>query len=243
MQYAGRPGRADLYAFGVFMSRLVVIAALAGLCGACASTSTLPTGTQAYQVLADTSAQAELGDYVIGPQDRVSVIVFREPDLSVAEAVVDPSGKLALPLLGMVPAGGKTADALAKQLENDLREYLRNPIVTVSVNSITQKYTVEGSVGQAGVFDMRGRTTLLEAVAMARSPTQVADLDQIFVFRDINGVTHGARFDLRRIRTGVDPDPEIMAGDRVVVGLNALNDAWMLYFQRGGVLNIFRPRW
>lgn len=223
------------------MNRFVVSAALAVLCGACSTPSVLPAGAQAYQVVPVNAAPVAAGDYTIGPLDRVTVTVFREPDLSVTEAVVDPSGKLALPLLGMVAAQGKTAELLAAELQGDLREYLRNPVVTVSVTSISQKFVVEGSVQQAGVFDIRGRTTLIEAIAMARSPTEVADLDKIFVFRQIDGVTQGARFDLRRIRDGLDPDPEIIAGDRIVVGLDGVSNAWNFYF-RDGLLNVFRPR-
>lgn len=223
------------------MKRFLVSPALAILCGACATPSDLPAGAQAYQAIPAKAEPAGATEYVIGPLDRVTVTVFREPDLSIVDTAVDPSGKLALPLLGMVTAEGKTAENLASELQEDLREYLRNPVVTVAVNSISQKFVVEGSVGQAGVFDIRGRTTLIEAIAMARSPTEVADLDKIFVFREIDGVTHGARFDLRRIRNGIDPDPEIIAGDRVVVGLDGWLNIWTIYFQ-DGILNVFRPR-
>ena len=81
--------------------------------------------------------------------------------------------------------------------------------------------------------------TLLEVLSMARSPTQTADLDQVFVFRKIGGRVQGARFDLRRIRVGLDPDPAIVAGDQVVVGLDYVADGWQQYVQQP-IFNLFR---
>jgi polysaccharide biosynthesis/export protein len=221
------------------MNRLIIFLGAGLSCSACAVQSPLPTGHTAYQIIPAVAAPLEGQEYLIGPLDTVSVTVFREPELSVAEAQVDSAGKLPLPLLGTVFAGGKTAEALASELEQDLRAYLHNPRVTVAVNSITQKVVVEGTVNQPGVYDIRGNSSLLEALAMARSPTEVADLDQIFVFRQIDGQTHGARFNLRRIRTGIDPDPVIVAGDRIVVGQDAVAAAWRDYVS-APIFNVFR---
>ena len=221
------------------MNRLAPSIALAILCSGCSTPSELPTGQLAYQIVPVEAAPVEERTYQIGPLDRVTVIVFKEPELSVQDAQVDPAGRLTLPLLGTVPANGRTADALAAELRQSLREYLKNPMVSVSVNSITQKVVVEGSVNQPGVFDIRGDSSLIEALAMARSPKDVADLDQIFVFRKVGGQMQGARFNLRRIRTGLDPDPAIIAGDRIVVGLDAVSDAWRTYIDKP-IFNIFR---
>jgi len=221
------------------MNRPTICLSLGLFCTACSVQSPLPTGHTAYQIIPEVAAPLENLEYLIGPLDTVSVTVFREPDLSVAEMQVDSSGKLSLPLLGTVVAGGKTADVLASELERGLRVYLRNPRVSVAVNSITQKVTVEGIVNQPGVYDIRGNSSLLEALAMARSPTDVADLDKIFIFRQIDGQMQGARFNLHRIRAGVDPDPVIIAGDRVVVGENALAAAWRAYLSEP-VFNAFR---
>ena len=221
------------------MKRLVLCLAVAALGSGCSTPSALPTGPSADQVVPVEAAPVGEQAYLIGPLDRLTVVVFKEPDLSVQDAQVDPAGKLALPLLGTVTANGKTAEALAAELRGSLREYIRNPIVTVSVNSITQKVVVEGSVNQPGVYDIRGNSSLVEALAMARSPTEVADLDQVFVFRKVGGKMQGARFNLRRIRTGLDPDPAIIAGDRIVVGLDAVAAAWRDYIDRP-IFNIFR---
>ena len=94
-------------------------------------------------------------------------------------------------------------------------------------------------MNQPGVFPVRGRLTLIEALALARSPSDVADSDRIFVFRRIDGRRAGARFDVRRIRAGLDPDPVILPGDQVVVGFDELARTWREYLSRP-IFNVFR---
>ncbi|MDZ4307589.1 MAG: polysaccharide biosynthesis/export family protein [Allopontixanthobacter sp.] len=221
------------------MKRILVVTVLSLSCAACGVKSPLPTGQAAYAIIPPLDAPRTVESYQIGPLDTVNVTVFQEPDLSVEEVKIDPSGRLPLPLLGSVNATGKTADELASDIRQRLATYLVNPNVSVTVNSITQRVIVEGSVKQPGVYDIRGNSSLIEALAMAQSPTNVADLDQVFVFRQINGQTHGARFDLQRIRAGIDADPAIIAGDRVVVGLNEVAAAWQDYLA-APVFNVFR---
>lgn len=224
---------------GVDMKRFVMCLALAFLATGCATKSELPTGASAYAIVPAESASLEEREYLIGPLDRLNVVVFRQPDLSVTDAQVDPSGKLAMPLLGSVSVHGKSPETVAAEITQALREYVRDPKVSVAVNSITQKVAVEGSVNQPGVYDIRGSATLLEVLSMARSPTATADLDQIYVFRKAGGRVQGARFDLRRIRVGLDPDPVIVAGDQVVVGLDYVADGWQQYVQQP-IFNLFR---
>ncbi|AOL94444.1 polysaccharide biosynthesis/export family protein [Porphyrobacter sp. LM 6] len=221
------------------MKRFVLCLSGAVLVTGCATKSELPTGAAAYAIVPAAAAPLDQSEYKIGPLDRVSVVVFRQPDLSVVDAQVDPSGKLALPLLGTVSVHGKTGETVAAEITQALREYLRDPKVSVAVNSITQKVIVEGAVAQPGVYDLRGHTTLLEALAMARSPSEFGDSDQIFVFRTVGGREQGARFNLRRIRAGLDPDPAIIAGDKVVVGLDNVASAWRTYVQQP-IFNVFR---
>lgn len=221
------------------MNRLALCVALTITLGGCSTRSELPTGQAAYQAVPVEAPPVGEQDYLIGPLDRITVTVFREPDLSVQDVPVDAAGKLALPLLGTISVNGKSAETVAAELRQDLRVYLKNPKVSVLVNSITQKVVVEGQVNQPGVFDIRGNSSLVEALAMARSPTDLADLDQVYVFRKVGGRMQGARFNLRRIRTGLDPDPAIIAGDRIVVGLDSVASAWREYVSRP-IFNVFR---
>lgn len=218
--------------------RGAAILAVVMACGACATPSPLPTGQAAYQVIPAEPAPLPQ-EYAIGPLDTVDVTVFKEPDLSVEKVQVDAAGRMSLPLIGSVQAAGKSPAALSAELAQSWRRYLRDPHVNVTLTSITRKVIIEGQVRQAGVYDLRGNATLIEALALARSTTELADLDQVFVFRTIDGEVRGARFNVRRIRVGADPDPQILAGDRVVVGLNYLKDVWREVFN-APIYNVFR---
>ena len=100
--------------------------------------------------------------------------------------------------------------------------------------------TVEGNVVEPGVFEIPGSSTLLQAIARARSPTRVAQLDEVMIFRQINGKRVGARFDLTEIRTGRAPDPEILGGDVVVVGFDSLKGAFRDFLTTAPFFNIFQ---
>ena len=85
-----------------------------------------------------------------------------------------------------------------------------------------QKVTVDGSVTEPGVYAIQGRTTLLDALAMAKGTTRVAALDQVLIFREENGENMVARFNVQAIRHGEAPNPEIQGNDIIVVGFSNL---------------------
>lgn len=163
----------------------------------------------------------------IGPLDRLEVIVFREPELSVADAPVDESGRIMLPLAGEFFAAGKSTQMLATEIGQRLRQYLRSPEVAVRVKQAAAKrITVAGSVMEPGVFPVEGRVTLLQAIALARGPSQVADLDTTLIFRTQNGRKTAAKFDIGAIARGKAPDPEVLPGDTIAVGASGFKTAW-----------------
>lgn len=164
------------------------------------------------------------GDYRIGPTDLLTVQVFQVKDLSFDEIRVDAAGNLQMPLIGSVPAAGLTPNELSAEIARRLGErYLRNPQVTVTVKeAASQKVTVDGAVTMPGVYEMRGRTTLLQAVAMARGPVREADIRSVAVFREVNGQRMVAVFDLAAIRVGQMEDPIILGDDVIVVDTSRL---------------------
>lgn len=198
------------------------------LSGCISRPPSLPVGSDAYAVIAPPSADARPDDYAIGPLDTLQVTVFQEPDLSFEKIQVDAAGNLSFPLIGTVHAQGKTASTLGAEIADALgQKYLVNPQVTVLVSSsISQRFTVEGQVTQPGVYEVTGTTTLLEALARAQSPTRTAKLNEIIVFRTVGGQRMGAVFDLKQIRRGDAPDPQILGGDVIVVGYSQLQGAW-----------------
>lgn len=157
-------------------------------------------------------------NYRIGPMDKLILRVFQVPDLSFDEIFVDAAGYLQLPLVGSVKASGLTTAELSNEIQRMLStRYIRNPQVMITVaQAASQKVTIDGAVTRPGVYEMRGRTTLLQAVAMAEGPTRVADLGKIAVFRTVESRPAVAVFDLQAIRSGQATDP-IMVGDDIVV--------------------------
>src|SRR5690606_17470064 len=182
-------------------------------------------------------------DYRIGPSDKLALRVYQVPDLSFDEIFVDASGHLQLPLLGSVQAAGHTPAELSEEVERRLGErLLRNPQVVVTVlEAASQKITVDGAVTKPGVYEMRGRTTLMQAVAMAEGPSRVADLTQVAVFRTVDGQRLVAMFDLKAIREGRAEDPVVLGDDIVVVDTSRLSTVMREVVGALPALAIFRP--
>jgi polysaccharide export outer membrane protein len=159
-----------------------------------------------------------LSQQKIGPLDRIRVTVFQVQDLS-GEFTVDASGNIDYPLIGSVSAQGLTPPELSQRISQRLaRRYLRNPSVQVSfLEQQQQTITVDGSVRQPGVREIRGETTLLRAVALGQGTTEDANLRRVLVFRTIEGQRMAAAFDLQSIRRGEAEDPKIYGNDVVVV--------------------------
>jgi polysaccharide export outer membrane protein len=76
------------------------------------------------------------------------------------------------------------------------------------------------------VFPVEGRVTLLQAIALAKGPSQVADLDTTLIFRTQNGQKSAAKFDIGAIARGKAPDPEVLPGDTIAVGASGFKTAW-----------------
>jgi polysaccharide export outer membrane protein len=201
----------------------------------------LPVGVDAYSVIPAQNAAAAR-PYRIGALDMLTIQVYGEPELSVAQAQVNVSGLIQMPFIQEVQVAGLTPaearDLIARRLGE---RYVVNPQVVVSVTtSASLTVTVEGSVADPGIYQIAGSTTLLDALALANSPVRGAKLDQVVVFRVIDGRRAGAVFDLRDIRSGRTPDPTILAGDKVVVGYDALQGTLRDFVGVVPLLAIFR---
>lgn len=210
--------------------RAFFIACAAFLVAACGGTTrdaSLVTAAEPIDpVMLMASARGEAsGDYRIGGTDLLTITVFQVPDLSFEEIRVDASGNLQMPMIGSVQAAGLTPNELSNDIARRLGErYLRNPQVTVTVKeAASQKVTIDGAVTQPGVYEMRGRTTLMQAVAMAKGPLREANVRSVAVFREVGGQRMVAVFDLAAIRNGQAEDPVILGDDVVVVDVSRTN--------------------
>ena len=202
----------------------------------------LPRGEGAYGVIPAESAGVLRGSYRIGVQDTISIRVFQEPDLSFEELQVDSGGGITFPLIGEVVAVGKTPLELGQAIEDGLgARFIRSPQVVVGVvQSAAQRVVVEGNVMEPGVYEVAGSSTLLESIARAKGLTRVAVTDEIIVLRTIDGQPMGAVFDLDAIREGKAPDPEILGGDKIVVGFSAVKGAYRDLISAAPLFNVFR---
>lgn len=195
--------------------------------GGCVSSESwkgLPAGQAAYQTIPATNPIVGRPEYRINPQDRLTITVFREPDMSVEEAPVETGGTMVLPLIGRIRAAGKTTASFAGEIQSLLgTKYLVDPRVSVIVaESKAQNVTVDGAVGIPGVYGLQGDTTLLQSIALARGATRTATFDKVAVFRTIDGRRYGALFNIADIRAGQAEDPILQSGDYVVVGTSGI---------------------
>lgn len=158
--------------------------------------------------------------YFVGPYDKLTIDVFGIPELSQRQVQVDASGRISFPLAGILDVSGKTPGEIAQQLTQSLRSnYIRDPQVTVNLTeTVSQLLTVEGQVAKPGQFPVVGRLTLLRAMALAGGTTEFTKQDDIVIFRTVNGERLAALYDLKAIRHGKYPDPDVYANDVVMVG-------------------------
>lgn len=212
-------------AFVSVFRRLAVLLGLMALT-ACAGTKEIGSSPNVTSVVGNALPMPTSGDlvaasrpYLVGPFDKVRIEVFGVEDLQ-REVQVDANGQLSFPLIGTVEAAGLTPNQLASVVDSRLRgQFVRDPQVTVNlVETVSQTVTVDGQVAQPGIYPVIGRFTLMRAIATAGGAGEYAKLDDVIVFRDVEGETYAGLYNLGAIRRGNYEDPEIFANDIVIVG-------------------------
>lgn len=207
--------------------RLLVFLVIASALTACTGKPQLTGGPDVAVVESDrlpepssTDILQENRPYLIGPFDKLVIDVFGIEELSQREVQADVAGRLSFPLVGTIDASGKTPTELEDEIEGRLRvSYVRDPQVTVNLKeTVSQVVTVDGQVGRPGLYPVVGRMTLMRAVATAEGTSEFAKLDDVVIFRTVNGQRYAALYNLGAVRRGAYADPEIFANDIVVVG-------------------------
>ncbi|MBJ6763889.1 polysaccharide biosynthesis/export family protein [Myxococcaceae bacterium JPH2] len=119
----------------------------------------------------------------IGREDVLDVAVWRDPELS-RTVPVRPDGFISMPMVGEVVAAGKTPTELAEALKEGLKPFVQEPRVTVIVREVnSSRVFVTGEVTHPGAYPLRGRVSLLQAIALAGGFTDFANSDGITVIR------------------------------------------------------------
>ena len=216
-----------------------MLCALALALGACDGVGGSSATLVASVPVADAAAPA---GYRIAREDSLEIAVFMVPSLN-RTVQVDANGRIELPLLGSVVAGGRTTRDLEADIAQRLGStYLKNPQVSVTVrDALAQRYAVDGAVLRPGIFVAKGDTTVLQAIAQAGGPNEVGDIDDVTVVRTVDGRREATRYSLRAIRKGEAPDPLIQGRDAVVLGESAgLNTLKFVREMGGTALSVAR---
>lgn len=209
----------------------LVIGAASALMG-CASTPEPNIGaavTQPRSELGQGGYSSSLPDvYLLRPTDKISVTVFREPDLSVEAVRIGVEGNVSLPMLGSIPAVGLTAKQFEQYLTRRFAALgLKSPMVSVNVTDFASHLvTVEGAVEKPGVYSFQPGARLSAAIALASGPKRIAKVEQVAVFRESPQGIMIAKFDYQQVRQGKMLDPVLEPGDRVVMGTDGLSVFW-----------------
>lgn len=195
---------------------LLVIASILTIAG-CAQ-QTLPRAT----LQSSLTTSVDNYQYLIGPDDSLTIFVWRNPELS-GSFVVRPDGKISTSLVEDVPVSGKTPTQLARDMEQILAKYIRDPVVTVSVNNFVGPYSEQVRViGQATnpqAINYRQYMTLLDLMISVGGLTEFAAGNSAKLVRTLNGSqrTYDVRLD-DLIREGdISANVDILPGDIVII--------------------------
>jgi polysaccharide export outer membrane protein len=202
------------------------IPVLAALLGGCASSPAVLKSARVPVIENRELPQPSTGElvpslqsYLVGPLDKISIQVFGADALNQDQIQVDANGQIQVPLAGQLDAAGKTPGQLSRDIEARLRPYIKNPQVAVNLlETNSQVITVDGQVGKPGLYPVLGKMTLMRAVATAGGVSEFAKLNDVVVFRTVNGQRYAGLYNLAAIRAGTYDDPEVYSNDVVVVG-------------------------
>ena len=165
-------------------------------------------------------ATAVPSSYVVGEADVLRITVWKQPEISQQSLVVRPDGMVSVPLVGELKVSGMTPVQIEATLVSDLKLYVNEPRVTVTVAEIGSRTVyVTGEVQHPGAYPLVGPIDVLQVVAKAGGVTPYAHQRSVFVLRQVNGKKQKLPVNYSRIFHGKNPDQNInlQPGDTVVV--------------------------
>jgi polysaccharide export outer membrane protein len=151
------------------------------------------------------SAKASAQDYEIGAGDILGITTWKELDFTREEVLVRLDGKITFPLLNDVLAAGLTTMDLKRVIENGLKDYISNPVVTVNVRQpLSKRFYILGEVRRTGEYPLVKHLTVLQAFALAGGFTEWASKKEIILLRQENGKEKIYRINYKEITKGKD---------------------------------------
>jgi polysaccharide export outer membrane protein len=197
--------------------KVVVALLLAQIISAC-STNTLPTATLHPSNTADINSYK----YLIGAGDVLNIFVWRNPEVS-GSFVVRPDGMITTSLVEDIKVTGKTPTELARSVEEILGTYLKDPIVTVTVNNFvgpfSEQIRVIGEAAQPQAINYTQHMTLLDVMIQVGGLTEFADGNDAVIVRIENGKQqqYGIMID-KLIKDGeISANVDMLPGDIIII--------------------------
>lgn len=157
--------------------------------------------------------------YVIGPEDVLSVVFWRDKDFS-ADVVVRPDGKISLPQLNDLQAAGFTPEQLSSAVEAAAKKYILDADATVIVKEIrSRKVFVVGEVAKPGTVALNGEMKVLQVIAEVGGFLDHAKKSDVVIVRDVNGHEQRFKFNYTQVVRGnnVEQNITLQPGDTVLV--------------------------
>ena len=189
------------------------------LCG-CSALKSLPF-VDSYED-APTGPGGKDYNYIIGPGDSLNVFVWRNPELS-STVAVRPDGKFTTPLVEDLPASGKTPSALAREIEKKLGEYIRDPLVTVTVGGFigetSEQVRVVGEAAKPQAIPYRKDMSVLDVMIMTGGLTEFAAGNRASIVRTAGGDHQQYRVRLEDLLKAGDIDANVAMepGDILII--------------------------
>lgn len=157
--------------------------------------------------------------YVVGPEDVLGVLFWREPDMS-GDVTVRPDGFITLPLIGEVKAAGLKPESLREIIHKAASKYLNQPNVTIVVRQLnSQKVFITGEVAMPGPYPLASTRTVLQLISMAGGLNEYAKGEGITIVRMEAERTRSFKFNYKDVSKGKKLEQNIVLqpGDTVVV--------------------------
>ena len=198
--------------------------AFALLLAAAAAQAQTPVGTSGAAPpaapRAATAAAATTPDYRLVSGDKLRIEVYKDAQLS-QSLQIRPDGKITLPLVGDVPAAGRTSVELRDAIAKSLQEYMTDPTVTVIVTETTpQIIYVTGEVNKPGAYSLvNGQMSIIQAIALAGGLTEFANKKDIQVLRKTATGMEKLRFNYKEVPNDeTQREPlQLRPGDTILV--------------------------
>jgi polysaccharide export outer membrane protein len=169
--------------------------------------------------LPETTTVEPSADYVIGTEDVLGIVFWREPTLS-ADVVVRPDGKISLPLINDVHVTGQTPDQVRQLLVKLADRFVDTPQPSVVVRQInSRRVFITGNVERPGAFPLLRTTTVVQLIALAGGLREFANKNSIVIVRDDGGQPQTFRFNYDKLKSGKDlaQNIDLRPGDTVIV--------------------------